>query len=378
MIIRQIPVELTLNYSFGQEYDPEKIVFFDIETTGFAAETTYLYLIGCIYQKDASFQMIQWFSEDIREEQKLISLFFEFLKNYEVLIHYNGDGFDIPYLLKKCALYRLKYDFAHMKSIDIYKKIAPVKKLFKLRNYKQKSIEAFLNIHREDTFDGGDLIQVYQSYLGKKRIETLKKSRKSENKGAAVTESAELLKQLLLHNEDDLKGLVGICPILHYTDLPDKPIRILQAGVDGNVLAIRFEVIPCLPVRVSCGSGFLYFTAYENSACLNVDTYEGELKYFYDNYKDYYYLPEEDTAIHKSLALYVDKEFRQKAKPSTCYIKKQGLFAPQYAPVISPGFKKDFHDKLTFLEIHTDFLLQEKNLEQYVLHLFNHLLTSKA
>lgn len=378
MIIRQFPVELTLDYPLDRKYNLDKVLFFDIETTGFAAETSYLYLIGCLYYKNSSFHITQWFSEDLKEEITILTLFFEFLKDFEVILHYNGSGFDLPYLQKKCILNKLNYNFENIASIDLYKVISPLKKLFKLNSYKQKSIEAFLGIKREDKSDGGELISVYQSYLGKNHLEKLKKFRIPQPEDHSYSEADELLRLLLLHNEDDIKGLVKITPILYYIDLFDQPIHIMQAGVDSGKLIIRFELAFSLPVRVSFGNDLVHFTAYENSAHLTVEVYEGELKYFYDNYKDYYYLPAEDSAVHKSLALFVDKEYRQKAKPSTCYIKKQGIFAPQYVPVITPSFKLNFQDKLAFIEIHTDFLLQEKNLEQYVFHLLQHVVTSKG
>ena len=48
---------------------------------------------------------------------------------------------------------------------------------------------------------------------------------------------------------------------------------------------------------------------------MRVPLYEEEMKYFYSNYKNYYYLPDEDTAIHKSVASYVDKKYRVQATP---------------------------------------------------------------
>ncbi|MBH1939722.1 ribonuclease H-like domain-containing protein [Mobilitalea sibirica] len=378
MITRQFPVDLELNYSHNLEFELEKLLFFDIETTGFAADTTYLYLIGCLYYKASSFYIIQWFSEDINEEAKIISAFFEFMKDYEAIIHYNGTGFDIPYLLKKCSLLQLDYNFDHIRGIDLYKKISPYKKIFKLGNFKQKSIEKLLGIDRKDTLSGGDLIEIYQSYLGKRHIENLKKKRNSPANAESPSQADELLGALLLHNEDDLKGLVSICPILSYADLFEKPFRILQAGVDNNKMTIRFEVQSPLPVRISFGNDYVYFTAYQKTASITIDIYEGELKHFYDNYRDYYYLPMEDTAMHKSLALYVDKEYRQKAKPSNCYTKKQGVFAPLYDHIISPVFKSEYQDRLCFIEIHTDFLLQEENLELYVTHILSHMLTAKS
>ncbi len=376
MITRTFSLEQMPDYSFAQGYSLDRIVFFDIETTGLAAEASYLYLIGCAFYKEASFHILQWFSEGPKEEVLLLTSFFEFLKDYDVLLHYNGSGFDIPYLQKKCRMLQLDYSFEHLTSIDIYRRILPYKKVLGLRNLKLKDLETFLKINRKDTFTGGELIQVYQNYLGRKHYEDLRRFRVPESASLMPSNSEILLGQLLLHNEEDIRGLLSICPVLSYVDLFEKPVRILQAGVTPGTLSIDFEISSFLPALIHFGSGFVHLTASGNTANLNIQIYEGELKYFYDNYKDYYYLPAEDYAIHKSLACYVDKDFREKAKPSNCYIKKQGLFAPQYEPVITPYFKSSYQDKLTFLEIHTDYLLREENLEAYVTHIMRRLLVN--
>jgi len=374
LITRQFSLNQLPEYPFDNEYDLGDIAFFDIETTGFAADFTYLYLIGCAFYQNSSFHLIQWFSEGIHEEALLLNSFFEFLSSHKVLIHYNGNGFDIPYLQRKCELLGLDYSFNNIISIDLYKRILPYKKIFQLQSLKLKVLEKFLNISRKDTFGGGELIQVYQSYLGKKNFETLWKVRNPGLSLSTPTESEQLLQQLLLHNEDDIKGLLSITPILFYMDLFEKPIRILQASVEGDILRINYELNANLPVPITFGNDLAYIAAYQNKATLQIHIYEGEIKHYYDNYKDYYYLPAEDYAIHKSLASYVDKEHRVKAKPSTCYIKKQGTFVPQYEPMLSPFFKLNHQDKLTFLEVHTDFLLQEDNLELYVKYMMGWML----
>ncbi len=375
MITRQFSLEQMPGYPFDKDYDINKIVFFDIETTGFAAESTYLYLIGCAYYQEESFHLIQWFCEDLSEEALVITSFLEFIKEYQVLIHYNGSGFDLPYISRKCELLGIENSLKKLASIDIYKRITPYKKVLKLPNYKQKTLELFLDIHRIDSFNGGDLIQVYQSYLGKQHFEKLRKSRNPGGIFETPSEAELLQHTLLLHNEDDIRGLLCICPILNYTDLFEKPIRILQAGVNEGIFTIHFELTEQLPVRISFGNDLAHFSAVGNKATLSVHIYEGELKYFYDNYKDYYYLPAEDSVVHKSLAHFVDKEYRTRAKLSNCYTKKHGIFAPQYELIFNPSFKQGYQDKLTFLEIHTDFLLQEEKLEQYVHHILNYIIS---
>ena len=55
-------------------------------------------------------------------------------------------------------------------SIDLFKKSKSLSPLFKLENYKQKTIEHFLGINRSDKSDGGELINVYKQYLTGKTL----------------------------------------------------------------------------------------------------------------------------------------------------------------------------------------------------------------
>ena len=65
----------------------------------------------------------------------------------------------------------------------------------------------------------------------------------------------------------------------------------------------------------------------------------GEFKHFYKDYKNYYYLPAEDVAYHKSVSEFVDKSARRQATARTAYIKKTGLFAPVFdKSLFNPDF----------------------------------------
>ena len=369
-------VDITCNYSLSQDYDKDRILYFDIETTGFPPKTTYLYMIGCIYYKESSYHLIQWFAENIEEETLLISAFFDFLEDYDVLVHYNGLGFDIPYINKKCSHLTLNYSFRNITHIDIYKEISPYKKLFRLNNFKQKSIEKFLGINRDDTEDGGSLIPIYQSYIGKRRIEKLKGFNMPEAEDKSLLESTELLDVLLLHNEDDLKGLIMISHILAYIDIFKKPISIIGCTIEDNKLLINFQLSSSIPVRISLGNDLHYFSAFGKAASLSSKIFEGKMKYFYDDYKDYYYLPREDKAIHKSIALYVDKDFREKAKASNCYTKKDGVFIPLYKDIFTPIFRRNYEDKkIGFIELTEDFISNKDKLYTYTNHLLDHMLS---
>ena len=76
------------------------------------------------------------------------------------------------------------------------------------------------------------------------------------------------------------------------------------------------------------------------------------LKLFYPNFKDYYYLPIEDTCILKSIASGVDKPYRENATKETCYTKVSGRFLP--APAGLNGFtvfRADYTAKDTFIAL---------------------------
>lgn len=124
-------------------YEKDEVVFFDIETTGFSPETTVLYMIGCIYCQQDRLICTQWFAENKDSQKEVLIAFMEFISNYKLLICYNGMGFDIPYLQKKCHMYRLSYNLEQSRVLDIYKQIQPFRSVLHIPNLKQRSIELF-------------------------------------------------------------------------------------------------------------------------------------------------------------------------------------------------------------------------------------------
>lgn len=335
---------------------PEQSLFLDIETTGFSPSTSMLYLIGVLYYNTDTnvYECIQWFNETgtVGEEKELLNDFFAFAANYRTLIHYNGAGFDIPYLTACAKQHRITNTLTYLDSFDIYKRIRPFKKLLNLPQLKQKSIEQFLQVERKDTKDGGELIPVYKEYTSKK--------------------DKHLLELLLLHNADDMRGMLFILPILHYVALFDGAFTATELFIKENVASIPLHITYPLKTPLTIEKNGILFSAAEHTATLQVPVYQGELKYFYSNYKDYYYLPLEDTAIHKSVASYVDKQYRTQAKAANCYSRKAGLFLPQPEVVITPCFKTEYKGHNTYFEI-TDDCPNQEQLHEYVKSLLQHL-----
>ena len=103
---------------------------------------------------------------------------------------------------------------------------------------------------------------------------------------------------------------------------------------------------------------------------LRVPVYEMAPYYFFEDYKNYYYLPVEDKAIHKSLATFVSKEFRKPATRETARQQKSGSFLPQVTEQIGPPFRFRHADELCFFE-QCDHDAQ--NIRDYILNWFRFL-----
>lgn len=348
----------TLEYPLEQLAPLDELLFLDIETTGFTARTSYLYMIGIVYRSAGVFRTRQWFAEGIADEEALLESFFTFASDYKYLIHFNGNNFDLPYLQNKIDLLGLNHNFENFVGIDIYRRISPYKYFLKLPNCKQKTIEAFLHIQREDTYSGGDLINIYHDYL------------------ASPSEFSESL--LLLHNEDDLKGMLAILPILSYYDIFEQGVKIksVQAntyktitGDQRQELIMTVTLPNPLPIEISSVSNFCYFRGEGQMGQIRVPILTEEMKYFYANYKDYYYLPLEDVALHKSVATFVDKEYRQQASAANCYTRKYSSYLPQWDIVIEPFFKRDYKSKELFFELTEEIKKDRPLFTKYANHI---------
>ena len=181
------PEAVILSYPLRSLGDPDDFLFLDIETTGLTPETAQIYLIGALsHTEDTGWTLRQWFADSLSSEEEILRAFFSFASSFKILVHYNGDSFDLPFLMRCAAQYGIPHPFEGMQSLDLYRAARPYRKVFGTGRINQKSMEQFLGLSRADRFSGGELITVYQNYL---------------NSGGTA-----LLQQLLLHNEEDVTG----------------------------------------------------------------------------------------------------------------------------------------------------------------------------
>lgn len=356
----------TLNDSLTEQIFTEKSLFFDIETTGFSAARTSLYLIGCAARKKNLLIVDQFFAETPADESDVLHAFLDYLKNFDTIITFNGIGFDIPYLTNKCQKYKISAPFSSYEYVDIYKMISGFRFLFALPDLKQKTVEQFIGLNRQDMYNGGELIKVYQEYQ-KNPDEKL----------------ISLLKQ---HNYEDVIDMPKLLSVLSYVKLFDGAFTVTSINANEYV---SYDGRPCrellfslqndfsVPKRVSCHYEDFHLVVDTDQTTLCVCLYTGELKYFLSDYKNYWYLPEEDLAIPSSLAASIPKERRKKATAGTCYEKRNAIFLPQYQEIVKPAFRHMFKDKKSYFELTEDFAVSKEMQREYCLHVLQFICNKK-
>lgn len=338
-------------------------LYIDIETTGFQRAFDMIYLIGLIY-KDANNDWIleQYLCETKADEYELLYLLNHKLENYDLLVHFNGDRFDLPFIEARMHLYKITSSILKKPSFDYFPYIRVLKNVLNLEDAKLKSVEKVLGFKRSDPFTGGQLITLFKEYL----------------KG-----DVQLEIPLILHNEEDMIGLLQLnkfLPMLsfyHYEHPNQLAFHILHLEKKAKKLSkntCTFSPLDSfMPTYKDCVEDKIwkktltfsvknsYAFSYEDNYTKVTSTFDslnsslfvtieipihfGEYKYYFFDYKNYYYLPIEDMAIHQSIAEFVDRSHKKKATLQTSYQRSCDAFI---ALPVSFSHYKEHHEEFSF------------------------------
>ena len=191
----------------------------DIETLGLNASRAPVILAGIVRpDRDdtgsptpGTARAVQFFAErgagaGAHDERELLIALEEELEDVDVLVTFNGQTFDIPYLrerFRECGLPfpRRRYD------LDIYRVLRDCSDIGRfLPNLRQKTVEDFAGLweYRKDEISGRESISLYYDYL---------------TKDPADPEREEAKRKILLHNRDDILQLYRLISILKKADM---------------------------------------------------------------------------------------------------------------------------------------------------------------
>ena len=370
-------------------------LFLDIETLGLSAGRYPVYLIGCAYLEPdtGGFVLEQRLADTPEDEALIIADFMQEAARHSHVITFGGDRFELPFLTGRASLYGIVSTLETVTSLDIYRHVAPWRDFLGLPDCKRRTVELFLGVDRREQASGKELIALYKQY------------QRSRDKA--------LRDRILTHNADDIRGLFLLIRMLSYEELFDSVLP--YAGVDDSpeALPVRTDVDPfpepatpypltatrvqadtyecadgstrielvihghirgALPSSAGAGADGCMVRLEGTDFTIRVPAYDTELKYFYSNYRDYYYLPEEDEALHKSISSYVDKAHRVQADATNCYTRKSGRFLPEWGLVLTPFFKRDYADTSLFFELTDTVKVSRSAMSLYATHILAHIL----
>ena len=308
-------------------YPDKSIMMFDIETTGLSPDRSFIYLIGMNIKTNEGWNIVLLFNDDGKSEPDIITAFQEELAKHEILIEFNGDTFDINFVKRRMSFIYQKLglsipdNFSKVTTVDLLKLVRPYKTALGLPNIKQKTIERYLGINREDMYNGGQLIDVYLSYL--------------------MDKDPYSKKLVLQHNRDDMEGMLHLTQLFNI-DVITKGIFDIE-GVSTELknktlyLLIKINLHYPLPRSIFASSNGVSIEGEDQIAIIKSPILEDTLRYFYAVSKD-------------------------------SYEEKQGLFISQLSCNIdkAPAYKYNYKDKSSYIEICDFFLGNKDYLKSYV------------
>lgn len=187
---------------YAEYFGGLKVAILDIETTGLYAQSAMMILGGMVIPGESNLEVSQYFAENKSQEEELLYAYCHSLSEADVLISYNGSGFDLPFLKQRLHHYALNADLDGCQSFDLYRALhfhSQFREI--LPNLKQKTVEAFFgySANRVDEITGLESINLYEEYC--------------RNGSPSAKE------KILLHNHDDLIQLAALLQVLDKLDL---------------------------------------------------------------------------------------------------------------------------------------------------------------
>jgi len=145
---------------------PDKWCFLDTETTGLAGSSgNCAFLVGVGRITPQGFRVRQFFMRNSGEEASVLSALAEHLKQFEVLITYNGRIFDQPLLESRFLMVRQRSPFTSLEHLDL---LFGARRLWNLRFERCRLMDLedqILGVERQGDLPGELIPYVYFEYV---------------------------------------------------------------------------------------------------------------------------------------------------------------------------------------------------------------------
>ena len=230
-----------------------KTIVFDIETMGLMPNKDMV--ISASFCDPKTMSVTQFFSENKSKEKDILLSIYKELDQYDVVITYNGDRFDLPFIATRAKKYGIKH-VNRFWSIDMYRYLKKYWQQAKLMPHlNQKSVEVALGLStdRTDEIGGGECIPLYQDYI--------------------LNCNDEAKELILLHNADDVRQLSKI-----YNKVNFLPFDQISFEMGFGIKADR--LVLCNGIRLD--KNYLYAELTTSPGGIPSQIYQDNFEFEYD------------------------------------------------------------------------------------------------
>ncbi|MBO4367233.1 MAG: ribonuclease H-like domain-containing protein [Clostridia bacterium] len=201
------------------EPDIERILFLDTETTGLSGGVgTVAFLLGLGWVRGTDFHTRQILMKDYASEDMLIGELTRAAEDFDMVVTFNGNTFDLPLLNTRCTMNRREYPLEDMDTLDLLKHS---RRLWKRRLGSVRLTrleEEILGYEREADLPGSEAPERYFEYLR--------------------TGDMSVLEEVIEHNRHDIISMSSLlCALCACYDEPDR----LCDSADQLSMAITLE-----------------------------------------------------------------------------------------------------------------------------------------
>ena len=335
--------------------DKEQILIYDIDTTSFEAANGCIFLIGVLCLKGGELMFTQYFSESIDEEAQIIEKFFDEAEDHMILLSYKGESFDIPfigkrlYALKQSELYK-RFTAIRSRSVDIAVEIMAVKASVGFSSTKLDYLRGKCGQQVPERISGENISKFYVEHIAatklRKLLETTCSAANHDMIGEyhpkpVIDELAHIrpdsgdrfLTDILYRNKENIESVIYLLRLSRIFSMRKGQFNVSIKSETDNAEAYG---------SLTNNNDTIFFTYFSDDFELTipVSIVSVSLRQFYPNYKDYYYFPAEDMAVHKSITEFAASGSKKKATAKTAYRNVSGRFIG-----IPSGFAKSESNK---------------------------------
>lgn len=331
------------SWSAAASQVPEDVLLLNVETTGLRPSSSFVCMISAVYRKGDVLFSHTWLAGSRRDEEMLFKEIQKLASSFPVICTFGGNAFAFRFLRERLSIYSDASLFENSKLIDLQKTFRPLLRILPIDHLKKEDIEHFLGFHRHGVKTGKELISVYQIWERDK--------------------SEDARDSMLLHAREDVCFLCEACKLNVYLDFLQTNWKEIHFKETPDGILFHISLYSPVPAEAAWTNQYADFSLSGQSAQVLAIPFSGQLRYFLPgSCSDYYYLPAEDTAIHRSVAQFVDRKERVRATPETCYVNREGIFLPVPASLQGPLFHTSYRSVPAFTQFEKEKWQQDSSL----------------